>query len=154
MPTTLVLHFNQALDPALAQNVREYHLVGPLGHTVPITEAVYDATKDTVTLHLGRRINFHHHFKLTVNGAAPTGLANAEGLRLNSKVGGNPGSNYVTMVNRRNLVWPEKALQAAHSAREVREGASCRQSGRQAESSASSRLSRTRCARRGELIGR
>ena len=71
-----------------------------------ITKAVYDATSDTVTLHLGRRINFHRRFKLTVYGAAPTGLANAQGLHLNSKAGSNSGSNYVTTVDRRNLVWP------------------------------------------------
>jgi hypothetical protein len=107
MPTTLVLHFSEALNPALAQNVKEYHLVGPLGQTVPIAEAIYDATNETVTLHLGRRINFHRRFKLTVFGAAPTGLANAQGLLLNSKAGSNPGSNYVTTVDRRDLVWPD-----------------------------------------------
>jgi hypothetical protein len=121
MPSTLVLHFSEALDTALAQNVKEYHLVGPLGQTVPITEAIYDATNDTVTLHLGRRINFHRRFKLTVNGAAPTGLANAQGLLLNSKAGSSPGSNYVTTVDRRDLVWPDWYKKRNQKAKHVHE---------------------------------
>jgi hypothetical protein len=121
MPTTLVLHFSEGLDPALAQNVKEYHLVSPLGQTVPITQAVYDAAGDTVTLHLARRINFHRRFKLTVYGAAPTGLANAEGLLLNSMASGNPGSDYVTTVGPYNLVWPDWYKKPTRKQKSVKE---------------------------------
>jgi hypothetical protein len=108
MPTTLVLHFNQPLDPVRAQNVNEYHLIGPLGQTVAITDAVYDATNDTVTLHLARRINFHRRFRLTVYGEGPSGLADAQGVLLDGKSSGHPGSNYVTTIDRHNLVWPQR----------------------------------------------
>lgn len=59
MPTTLVLHFNQPLDPARAQDVHEYQLIGPRGRIDPITLAVYDPATMTVTLHPKRLVNFH-----------------------------------------------------------------------------------------------
>jgi len=114
MPTTLVLYFNQALDPVRAQDVHEYQLVDPHGHDVAITAADYDPTTDTVTLHLSRRINFHRRYKLTVDGASPAGLTDTQGLLLDGKATGHPGSNYVTTVDRRDLVWPERKKKAIH----------------------------------------
>ena len=114
MPTTLVLYFNQALDPALAQDVQEYQLVDPHGHDVAITAADYDPTTDTVTLHLSQRINFHRRYKLTVDGASPSGLTDSQGVLLDGKATGHPGSNYVTTVDRRDLVWPDRKKQAIH----------------------------------------
>jgi uncharacterized membrane protein len=114
MPTTLVLHFDQPLDPALAQDVREYRLVDAQGRVVPITAADYDPVDDSVTLHLKRRINFHHRFKLTVKGTSPDGLTDAQGILLDGDGNGHPGSNYVTTVDRRSLVPPDPAKKLAH----------------------------------------
>ena len=114
MPTTLVLYFNQALDPARAQDVQEYQLVDPHGHDVAITAADYDPTTDTVTLHLSQRINFHRRYKLTVDGASPSGLTDSQGVLLDGKATGHPSSNYVTTVDRRDLVWPERKKKAIH----------------------------------------
>ena len=49
--TTLVLTFDQPLDPTRATNVHEYRLLDWEGHVVPIVSAVYDPTTYTVTLH-------------------------------------------------------------------------------------------------------
>src|SRR5262249_1280617 len=41
-PTTLLLRFNEALDPVRAQNVSDYRIIGPGGSTVAIASATYD----------------------------------------------------------------------------------------------------------------
>ena len=60
MPTTLVLTFDQALDPATAEDAHNYRIIGPHGRTIRVKSAVYDPTTLTVTLHPSRRINIHH----------------------------------------------------------------------------------------------
>jgi hypothetical protein len=106
MPTTLVLTFDQPLDPAHAQDVHEYHLVDTRGHAVPIKSAVYDPATLTVTLHFKRRLDLHHKYKLTVDGATPSGLTGTSGLLLDGKASGQPGSNYLATINWRDLVLP------------------------------------------------
>ncbi len=105
-PTTIVLTFDQPLNPTLADNVNEYRLLDPQGHVVPISSAVYDAATDTVTLHPRNRINLHRTYRLTVVGVGPNGLTDSSGLLLDGKKSGQPGSNYVTTINGRNLVLP------------------------------------------------
>jgi uncharacterized membrane protein len=108
MPTTIVLTFDQPLDPALAQDVHEYRLTDPHGHVVPIKSVVYDPSTFTVTLSPSRRINFHDRFKLTVFGATAGGLASPLGLLLDGKNTGHPGSNYSVTLDRKNLVPPPR----------------------------------------------
>ena len=105
-PTSIVLTFDQPLDPTARQDVREYHLVGPAGHTIAIKRAVYDPTMLTVTLYPKERINLHHTYKLTVYGATPNGLMDSAGLLLDGKDQGQPGSNYVATITFGNLVLP------------------------------------------------
>ena len=105
MPTTLVLTFNQPLDPIRAQDVNNYIIIDPNGHRVALLSAMYNPRTQTVTLHPARRMNFHNGYKLTVNGASPNGLTDSQGLPLDGKGDGTPGSSYVTVVNRHNLVW-------------------------------------------------
>ena len=114
MPTTLVLSFDQALDPTRAQDVRNYTIIDPHGHRVAIRSAVYDPATHTVTLHPARRLNFHYGYKLTVNGENPNGLTDTQGLLLDGKNTGQPGSDFFTVVNRHNLVFP--TIQAKHHA--------------------------------------
>ncbi len=104
--TVNVLTFNQPLDPTRAREVHEYRLVDPQGRIVPITSAVYDPTTNTVTLHPKDRIDMHHTYKLTVNGASKSGLTSTSGLLLDGKDSGKPGSNYVAKINWRDLVLP------------------------------------------------
>jgi len=52
-------------------------------------------------------MNFHYGYKLTVSGAQPGGVTDQQGLLLDGKNSGTPGSNYRTTVNRKNLVWPK-----------------------------------------------
>ena len=104
-PTTIVLTFDQPLDPTRAGRQR----VSPRrsrGHTIPIKRAVYDPSTMTVTLFPKERINLHHKYKLTVYGATPNGLTGSSGLLLDGKDEGQPGSNYVAAITFSNLVKP------------------------------------------------
>ncbi len=114
MPTTVVLTFDQALDPSTATNVNNYIIIDPLGHRVAIASAEYDAATKTVTLHPSRRMNFHHQFKLTVLGATVGGITNPQGALLDGNNNGHPGSNYHTVITRKNLVYGKKVPVAAH----------------------------------------
>src|SRR5207253_2712344 len=70
-PTRLVLSFSSPLDPARAQDVSNYMIVGPLGQGIGVDEALYDPSDQTVTLSPHRSLNLHSHYLLTVNGTPP-----------------------------------------------------------------------------------
>jgi hypothetical protein len=103
-PTSLVLTFDEALDPASAASLRNYRLVDPHGRSVRISSAVFDAKTNTVTLRPAERINLHHTYHLTVIGTGPGGVRNAQGLLLDGTDGGTPDSNYNCSLTWRNVV--------------------------------------------------
>jgi type VI secretion system secreted protein VgrG len=106
------LTFNQQLDPARAEDVSEYQLVGPRGRIDPIISAVYDPATQTVTLHPKRRVNLHRTYRLTVDGTGVGGLTDVQGLLLNS-TSTQPGSNYDAKLDWRNVVWPDPRRKTA-----------------------------------------
>jgi uncharacterized membrane protein len=79
MPTTLVLTFTAPLDPATAQNAKNYKLVGLHGNRIAIKRATYDATAMTVTLRPNHRISVHHPYTLIVRGGSPGSVTDAQG---------------------------------------------------------------------------
>ena len=96
-PTLVVLSFSTPLDPATAQNVFNYRIVGPTDSStpgvIPIRAAIFDAATNTVTLQLGKRLQLHHPYTLTVTGLRST---------LGSPLSGNngiPGSPFTTSLN-------------------------------------------------------
>jgi streptogramin lyase len=103
-PTTLVLTFNEPLDPTSAQNVGNYRIVGPRGWTIPVVSAVYNAANDTVTLSPSSRLNVHAAYQLTVNGTGSSGVKNIFGDLLDGAGTGQPGSDFVATLTRKNLV--------------------------------------------------
>jgi streptogramin lyase len=115
-PTTLVLTFNEALDPARAQNLANYSLVTAVlhGHTVvtgqaiPINQAVYNSAAHTVTLFPAQQLNVHLLYQLTVNGTAPDGLTDTLGRLLDGNGSGKQGSNYVALITARNFAGQNK----------------------------------------------
>ena len=94
-PTTVVLTFSEALDPTTAQNTKNYVVVGPRGSVIPVDSAVYDATTYTVTLHPHERLRLRAKYVLTINGAAPSGVASDAGALLDGTDSGSPGSDFV-----------------------------------------------------------
>jgi hypothetical protein len=104
MPTTLVLTFDQALDPKSAENANNYVVIGPKGHRIEILQAVYNPANMTVTLHPRERISIHWPYEMTVVGDSPAGVRSLEGQLLDGKDTGKPGSNFHLVLTWRQLV--------------------------------------------------
>jgi hypothetical protein len=104
-PTVLVLTFNDGLDPATAENIANYKIVGPGGRTVAIDSVTFDSALNTVTILPKTRVNIHHTYKLTVLGAGPGGVRDVEGRLLDGAKTGVPGSNYVGSLTWNSVMW-------------------------------------------------
>jgi hypothetical protein len=102
--TSLVLTFDEALDPASAVSLKNYRLVDPNGSPVRISSAVLDAKTNSVTLRPAERINLHRKYHLTVIGTGPGGVKSAQGLLLDGTDAGTPDSNYNCSLTWRNVV--------------------------------------------------
>jgi Big-like domain-containing protein len=98
--TTLVLKFNQPLDPVRAESLDNYQLTSAQGRPIRILQADYDSSAATVTLYPVVRLSLRGRYKLTVNGTGD-GLTDTSGLLLDGAGTGQPGSNYVTVTRRR-----------------------------------------------------
>ena len=103
-PTRIVLTFSSPLDPARAQDLRNYRIVGPGNKAVAIDSAAYDPAANTVTLRPHARLDLHRLDKLTVIGIAPDGVADMSGVLLDGAGVGQPGSNYVATLKASDLV--------------------------------------------------
>ena len=101
-PTYLVINFNGPLAPSQAQTTSNYQIVGA-GHRIRVVSAFYDGANDSVILSLAKRLNIRTTYRLTVNGTAPSGLTNPDGVFLDGAGTGEPGTNYVTSITSRNL---------------------------------------------------
>jgi hypothetical protein len=102
------LTFDKPLDPASAQNLRNYRLVNPHGRPGRIIAAVYQPSTLTVTLHLAQRLDIHLVYTLTVVGTPPNGVRDTTGKLLDGAGTGHPGSNFVADVTIGNLVLSSK----------------------------------------------
>jgi hypothetical protein len=103
-PTTLVLDFSTALDPGSAQNPHNYVITGPCGGRIAVGSAMYYPAANVVVLSPRQRINLHHNYRLTVIGTGAGGVTGADGTPLAGAPDGQPGTNFVTTLNWRNLV--------------------------------------------------
>ncbi len=108
-PTLIVLTFSEHLDPTRAQNPANYVLLGLQGrktHFYTFNSAVYNDANLTVTLRPNARLPLTITYQLTVHGLPPGGLTDTNGVFLDGKANGQPGSNYVATFNRTALVGP------------------------------------------------
>jgi hypothetical protein len=103
-PTTVMLTFDQALDPISAARLSNYRITDPAGHRVRIKSAVFDATTNTVTLRPAERINLHHTYHLKVIGTGPDGVRNTQGQLLDGIDSGTADSDYNGTLTWRNVV--------------------------------------------------
>jgi hypothetical protein len=103
-PTTLVVSFNEPLDPTSAVSLSNYKITDPAGRSVGISSAAFDAETNTVTLRPKERINLHHTYHFTVIGTGPGGVRNTKGLLLDETNSGTPDGNYTCTLNWRNVV--------------------------------------------------
>ena len=61
----------------------------------------------TVTLSPDQLIDFHHNHRLIVNGTGSSGVADRHEILLDGTGNGDPGSNYATTLNWRNLIFTQ-----------------------------------------------
>lgn len=106
-PTSLVLTFNEPLEPTSADNVANYQLtVNGRRRRIELLSATYNAAADTVTLVPSRLLPLKYYYRLIINGSPPFGLTNDLGTFLDGSGRGRPGTSYSTVITRRNLVLP------------------------------------------------
>ena len=112
----LLIYFNGPLDPAPAENTANYTIVGPVnkhGHgsrRIKVGSAIYDPATNSVTLRLIKRLNVNKCYILTIDATTPTGVTNPSGMLLDGAGTGRPGSNYVTMITRKNFAGGARKL--------------------------------------------
>ena len=128
-PTTLVLTFDEPLDPVTAQNVANYRIVAleGTGGNVRIKSAAYNAATRTVTLSPAYLLNFHHRFRLTVIGTTPSGVTDTKGSLLDGQNTGHPGSSFVKIITAKDLVFTAAELKDPRLLREMKSFSASRQ---------------------------
>jgi len=83
-PTTLVVSFSGALDPAVASNRANYVITGPLGRRlrfgrrVAVRSAAYDDASNSVTLSFNRRLNLQKTYRIAIAGSNYVGPLGGE----------------------------------------------------------------------------
>jgi virginiamycin B lyase len=111
-PTTLVLTFDEPLDPVRAQDVANYRIVALAypRRAIRIGSALYDPATLTVTLTPEHRLNLHHRFRLTIKGTGPSGISDTSAKLLDGKQTGSPGSDFATTIVAADLAFTPKEL--------------------------------------------
>ncbi len=112
--TSVVVTFNQALDPASAQNLANYQITLPgrtvhthpghlttthPGRSVVIKNAGYNAATHQVTLTLRTPLRRGAAYQFRVNGAAASGVESTSGASLNSPGKLKPGKDYQAVLD-------------------------------------------------------
>ncbi len=65
-PTQLIVTFEGPVDATKAENPGDYLVITRSGKTIPIKSATYNPATNSVTLIPARRLNVHHHFRLSL----------------------------------------------------------------------------------------
>ncbi len=111
-PTTLVVAFDDAMDPVRATNVANYALVqlGPGGRqrSIDLTAAEVSEATRSVTLRPAHRLSLQGRYQLTVRGRGPDGLASRDGQLLDGAGTGQAGTDFVQTFGREALHLPAR----------------------------------------------
>jgi streptogramin lyase len=103
-PTTVMLTFDEALDPASACNALNYRFVSPTGVQIGVRSVDYLSSSRTVVLHPMERLNIHHPYMISIRGVSQGGVADTSARLLDGVNSGKPGSDYTGRVDWRVLV--------------------------------------------------
>ncbi len=113
-PDGIVVTFSVPLDPSRAQDPAEYLLFAPghgkrnlsrIHHPITIRSTAYDPGGLSVALSFaGHRLKRHGIYELVVKGTAPAGLTGLDGLFLDGRGDGHPGTDYVALLDGDELV--------------------------------------------------
>jgi hypothetical protein len=72
----LIVPFIGPVDPALAANPRDYHVITRTGQRIPVISATYDPATNSTTLRLrpSELLNVHHRLRLAITLPCPDGI--------------------------------------------------------------------------------
>ena len=114
-PTSIVITFNQDMNPTTTSNVNAYQILAPGPDrvpgtaddvNVPISSATYNAATRTVTLVPAHSLYLYDEYLLIVKGTGSNAVTDANGVALDGKANGQPGSDYMTTFGQQNLAGP------------------------------------------------
>jgi hypothetical protein len=123
-PTSIVITFNEDLNPTSASNLNAYQIFAPgpgnqpgtaNGVMVTIAAAIYDASTRTVTLVPAQRLYLYDQYLLVVKGTGPNAILDVNGVPLDGKGNGQPGSDYTAVFGQQNLAGPAPGTSARAS---------------------------------------
>jgi uncharacterized repeat protein (TIGR01451 family) len=109
MTQSLSLTFSEALDPARAVDLQNYHLFAlgragmfgtSTGREIPLRSATYDPATHAVTLTPRRRIPAGRFFEVKVDGTSGHGVADPTGRLIDGNGDGRAGGDYETVLAR------------------------------------------------------
>jgi hypothetical protein len=103
---SLVIAFNDTLDPSRALNPAAYVIRDSQGHRVDVSRVIYDPTNNSVAVFPDRLLNFHYPFTVMIMGTGASALKDSAGRALDGAGTGRPGTDYQAKVTWRNLVYP------------------------------------------------
>ena len=78
---------------------------------MPIASATYDAATRTVTLVPTKRLYLFDEYLLVVKGTGPNAIIDVNGVALDGKANGQPGSDYLAVFGQQNLAGPAPGTQ-------------------------------------------
>ncbi len=107
--SALVVQFDDAMNPTLAQTLSEYTLTAPKsaqgpfystksGVNLPLSSASYNSATHSVTLTSSSRLSRGTFYRLTINGQPGVGLTGADGQTLDGDYDQTPGGNYANQI--------------------------------------------------------
>ena len=109
----LVLTFDRQLDPDSAGNPNNYLIYSPApgrrigtahDRLVPILSGVYNSANKTVTLVMAKPLYLHGQYRIVVRGTGSHPITDLNGVPLDGKTNGVPGTNFTTIFGREILV--------------------------------------------------
>jgi hypothetical protein len=117
-PTSLVLTFDEPLDPTTVKNLVNYRLADARSQRIALKSATYDPVANTITLVPSQQLDLRQTYHLRVTGAGPTGVTGSDGLLLDGA--GESGTNFATLIDPAILISPKQDADATESLINVR----------------------------------
>jgi hypothetical protein len=100
----VVVTFSREMNRKRVQDTRNYVLRGPKGRRLAIDAAVYGLAPYALFLFPRSALKRSDEYRLRVLGKASHGVADVLGTRLDGRRRGVPGSDFVVILSKRNLV--------------------------------------------------
>jgi Bacterial Ig-like domain (group 3) len=96
--TSVKVAFSRPLMIGPAQDPANYAIIGPDGHALTITSALYSPTDDSVTVTTRQPLKAGRSYRITVDGLRIGAVVDTYGIQLDGQHNGRPGSKFVGTI--------------------------------------------------------